>query len=177
MTYAATTAFDAIIRSGANNGKSMFDDLAASSGASTNSWNQGDLLCYDTSNFYLRAVTATGDGLSVIGIADQTVTSGKLAGPYDGLTQNNTASYGLAPSGPKYGVVAQMKLVSGVAYNFGCKVFLTNTDAQTVSSTGGDTNYVGVYVGPTLASAGSAVRGACLIGARWPAATGTGLNF
>lgn len=165
MSYSATTPANRIVRQGP--GKSLFEDCSQVVG--TASWNQGDLICIDSSTHLLRAVSGQTDAVSICGIADNTIVSGKLSGPYDGLAGNNAAAGGPQFAGPKYGVVASMKLLSGDAFVHGQPVYLTTAgDAQTVTITAPSTNDpIGIYQGPSL-TAGSASVGPVLIGSRYP---------
>lgn len=165
MSYSATTASDRIVRGGP--GKSLFDDCSNVTAGVT--WNQGDLIAFDTSAHKLKVVTAQTDAANIVGIADNTIVSGKLAGPYDGLAGNNTASIGPLFSGPKYGVVASLKLLSGDAFTTGCPVYLTTaSDAQTVTVTAPSTNDpIGIYQGPAVTASSGSV-GPVLIGCRYP---------
>lgn len=163
---AATSAKDRIIRS--DSGKTLFDD-AKNVVSSSVSWKQGDLLAFDTGNHVLKVVSTTGDASNFCGIADNTVTSGALAGPYDGLTAVDAAQSSPGIVGPKYGVVASLKLKSGDAFHPGDQVFLCNgSDSQTVTSTDpGSTDNIGIYVGASVASAASGQEGPIKIGARY----------
>lgn len=166
---AATAAYDAIVRRGP--GKSVFEDGKAAT-TSSSTWLQGDLICLDTSGHYLRRVAATGDYSTFVGIADNSVTSGKLAGPYDGLTAVDAVTSGPGFCGPKYGVVASLKLKTSDAFNIGDKVYLCNgSDTQTVTSTDpGSSDYIGIFQGPAnVASAAAGQRGHILVVAQYPA--------
>lgn len=165
---AATSAFDSIVRGGP--GASVFEDgKAACSSAST--WLQGDFIYLDTSVHVLKRVAATGDAATLVGVADNSVTSGKLVGPYDGLTAVDAASVGPGFVGPKYGVISSKTLKTSDAFVIGGKVYLSNGgDTQTVTSTdpGGDL-YVGIFVGPAaVASAAAGQQGQIKIIARYP---------
>lgn len=172
---ASTSGYDSIILSGP--GKSLFENGKVAAGTST--WNQGDIMCFDTSTHVIRAVAATGDAVTLIGVADNSVVSGKLLGPYTGLTATNAAEVGPGFAGPKYGVVANPILNTGDAFAIGAKVYLIDAlSCQTVSSTDpGDHNYIGIYQGPAVTSAAAGQKGPVLIGARYPSATATGLVF
>ena len=140
---AAGANFDAIVQDGP--GKTMFESGKAVVSSASN-WNQGDLVYLDTTNHILNRVSSTAHAISIQGVADNVVTSGKLAGPYDGLTAVDAAQVTPDFAGSRYGVVASMKLVSGQAYNVGAKVYLwdsglvSSVDSQTVYPSGGDTN-------------------------------------
>ncbi len=171
---ASTKNADNIVRSIAP--KSMFEDGAAVNSAAV-SFNQGDMICLDTSTHLLKRVAALTDAATFVGIARQAVTAGVLNGPYDGLATAGALS---SFSGPVYGVVANMVLKTGDAFNAGSKIYLADgSDSQTVSSTdSGDHDFIGIYQGPTVASAAAGQVGPCLIGCRYPSATGSqDINF
>jgi hypothetical protein len=172
------SSVDRIIRSSANNGKSLFED-GKSGVISTTTWYQGDLLCYDTSTNVIRQVAATTDAATILGIADNTVILGQLNSPYAGLTLTNSTQSTPGFVGPKYGVSASLICHTGDTLVFGQKMYLVDaTNTQTVSGTDpGDHNYIGLYMGPGLTSAPALTLVPVLLGARYPAATATGLNF
>lgn len=171
---ASTLSVDNIVRGGP--GKSLFEDGKTMAG--TNTWNQGDILCLDSSSHTIRVVAATGDAVTLLGVADNNVISGKLVGPYTGLTQVNAAQVSPGFVGPKYGITVRLKLHTGDAFVLGCKVYLSDgDDCQTVTSTAPDTNYVGIFQGAAVASAAAGQLGDVLLGARYPSATGSGLHF
>jgi hypothetical protein len=175
------TNSDRITRRGP--GKSLFEDGKSVAAAQT--WNQGDLMCYDatlnTNLGGIRPVAATGDGATFIGIADNAVTGGKLVGPYTGLTQTDASEVGPGFVGPKYGVEADMDLVTGDAWIMGQKAYLANggTSQQVTSVPTGDSNYVGIFVDPqgAITSAAAGQVGRILLGCRYPGATGAVLQF
>jgi hypothetical protein len=174
---AASFSVDDIVRGGP--GKSIFDDGKAAS-TSNSTWHQGSQICFDTGLLCLRAVTATADAATIVGIADNVVTSGKLAGPYDGLTAVDAAQVSPGFAGPKYGVTARLKLKTGDAFNIGSKVYLADgQDDQTVSSVNpGDANHVGIYVGlSATASAAAGATGDILYGCRYPNGTAGTLSL
>lgn len=177
MSISASSGnFDAVVKSGP--GKSLFESGKNATGSGS-TWHQGDLICYDTSLKYCRAVTATGDGVTFVGISDNQVISGQLNSPYAGLTPVDAAQVTPDFVGPKYGVIGRMILKTGDAFVDGGKVYLANgLDCQSVSSSDpGDGNYIGIFQGPSVSSAAAGQLGDVLIGARYPSATGTGLNF
>lgn len=173
---AATVGKDNIVRKGP--GRTIFEELKPLVSASS-TWLQGELLCFDTSSHIVRRVAATGDAATLLGVSDNAVTSGKLAGPYDGLTAVDAAQVSAGIVGPKFGVEVQLKANTGDAFTAGCKVYLIDaTDTMTVSVTDpSDHNYVGVYVGPAISSAAAGQLITVLVGARYPAGTGAALIF
>ena len=67
--------------------------------------------------------------------------------------------------GPVYGVVAFLKLTSGLNYVPGAKVYI-GADAQTVTSSAAG-SAVGLYVGPAITSAATGLVGDILIGCEY----------
>lgn len=173
---ASTSSVDAIVRGGP--GKSLFEDGKSAVG-STSTWNQGDFICFDTSLGYLRAVTATGDAATIVGVADNQIASGVLNSPYAGLTAVNAAQVTPGFVGPKYGVTVRATLKTGDAFAVGGKVFLANGQTtQTISSVDpGDANYIGIFVGPAVSSAAAGQTGDFLIGYRYPTGSTGYLNL
>lgn len=162
----ATTAKNRIVRSPAP--KSIFESALALISSSV-SFNQGDLLGLDTTNHVLKALTSDTDGLTILGIARQTIVSGKLISSYSGTAVD--ASQAIEDiSGPQYGVIANMKLKNGDVFLAGGFVYGTNVDAQTVSASG--TNPVGIFQDAGI-TAGASSTGNILLGAK----PGTALLF
>lgn len=126
---------------------------------STVSYNQGDLLALVSGK--LAAVTGDADGASILGIAPQTVVSGKPKSAYTG-TAVDAAQAIEALSGPVYGVVAKLKLKVGDSFTPGCLIYCSSVDAQTVSVTG--TNAIGLFQGAAVTGA-AGVEGPVLLGA------------
>lgn len=157
---------DRIVRG--DTGKTLFDE-ARTAVSSSVTWNQGDLLAFDTSAHVLKVVSTTADSANFCGIADNAITSGALVGPYDGLTAVNAAQVSPGFVGPKYGVVAQLILNTSDAFNVGAKVYLCNGGtSQTVTSVDpGDGNNIGIYVGPLVSSASAGQQGPIKLGARY----------
>jgi hypothetical protein len=173
---ASTSSLNAIVRNGP--GLTLFED-GKSVTSSSSSWNQGDLICFDTGSTTLRAVTATGDAATFAGIADNVVVSGQLASPYQGLTPVNGAQVSPGFVGPKYGVTARLVVNTGDALTPGCKMYLLNggTCQQVTVTNPGDGNYIGIYVGVAVASAAAGQQVDVLIGSRYPSGTGSALNL
>jgi len=166
---AATYSVDRIIRSKANNGKSMFED-GKSVCNSSSTWYQGDLICRDATSGCLRVIAATTDAATLVGIADNQVSSGKLYSPYNGLTYVDAAQVSPGFVGPKYGVVASMKLNTGDTLIPGQKVYSCDaTDTQTVTATVAGSS-VGIYVGSGVTSAPAGTLVPVLIQANYPQA-------
>ncbi len=161
-----------IVRDGP--GKTFFESGKSVASSATN-WNQGDLVYLDTSAHVLKRVAATGDAATIQGIADNVVTAGRLAGPYDGLTPVNSAQVTPDFVGPKYGVVAELVLLTSDAFYPGVKVYLHEGGNSQMVTSGADSEYIGIYVGPAVASAAAGQTGFVRLGAR--IATGNVLAF
>lgn len=166
---AATQSLNNIVRKGP--GKTLIEEARPMVSASS-TWLQGEILCFDTSTNIIRRVAATADAATLLGISDNVVTAGKLAGPYDGLTAVNAAQVSPGIVGPKYGVEVQLTLKTGDAFTPGCKVYLADAlNTQTVSVTDpSDHNHVGIYLGAAVTAA-AGQTGVVLIGCRYPAGT------
>lgn len=167
-----TKPINNIIRGGAQ-GKSLFDS-ALPVLDSTVSYNQGDLIAFNTSSNILKTA-ATGDGANFLGVAINTVVNGLPKQPYQGTAVD--ASVGASDmGGPLYSVVASLFLTTGDAYNLGDEVYLTS-DPQTVTSVQpGSDKSIGVYVGQTtIASAASGTKGDIKLGLRY--SVGGGIDY
>lgn len=120
---------------------------------STVSFNQGDLIALDTVNHVLKAVTASTDAPNFLGVAAVTIVSGKVKSPYQG-TAVDAAQAIEDIKGPVSHVVVELIATTGDAFVPGALVYLTATDAQTVTSTDpGTHDPIGVYQGKNIASA------------------------
>lgn len=136
---------------------------------STITWNQGDLLYLDTTNHLIKAMASDTTGLTCLGIARQSIASGKPVSAYTGTAVD--ASQAIEDiAGPVYGVIANLKLKSGDIFVPGQSVFGTTTDAQTVSASG--TNAIGLFQDAQI-TASSTSTGNILLGAK----IGAGLQF
>jgi hypothetical protein len=166
----AGVSVDRVYRGGAA-AKSIFEAGLPGVQVGTPTFNQGDLMCYDSSVPGIRAVTSTADGANILGISPVSVVAGKLAGPYDGLTATNAAQAAQDFRGPISGFEASMKLNSGDAFTFGCKVYLVDGgDTQTVTITDTLTSgyFVGYYTGPAFTPATAGLTGPIHLVARFP---------
>lgn len=141
---ASTSATNRVFRSNAR--KSFFENAKAAVSTAI-SWNQGDLLYLDTTAHLIKVVSATGTAATFLGIADNTVSAGKLVGPYTGLTPVTAAEAISSLVGPSFGVEALLKLKASDAFVTGGKVYLSDgSDSQTVSSVDpGDGKFIGFY--------------------------------
>lgn len=142
--------------------KSLFESAKSATDV-TVSYNQGDLMYFDSTAHLLKALDSDAHAAFAAGSAKVTVSLGKMVGPYAGLA-TDAASAVVDLPGPAYGVVAKMILKTGDAFNPGDKVYYGG-DAQTVSSTG--TNPVGLFQGSAVSSAFAGQEGECLLGAAY----------
>lgn len=160
----ATTARNNLIRQVAP--KSLFASaLPVLSSASGCTWNQGDLLCMDSNVGYLRPVTGTGDSSILVGCAVNTVVSGIQPSPVQGTAVDASAAIE-DMSGPLYGTVHQLLLASGQTYKPGAAVYLTSTDAQTVTAASGGVA-IGLFQGKQVTTSATGTYGDVLVGARF----------
>jgi hypothetical protein len=159
-----TTPINNIIRGGAQ-GRSLFPSALPLLDDTVN-YNQGDLLCLDTSNHVL-VPAATGNVANFLGVAVNTIVDGKPKSPYPGVPVNE-ASSDLA--GPLYSVVATFTLETGSALDPGDLVYLSSLGAQTVAdSDPGVNGSIGIYTGSqgTFSSSPAGQKIDVLIGARY----------
>ena len=128
-------------------------------------WNQGDMLYFDTGTNLIKPVAAEADGQYFLGIARQAIVSGVEPQPYTTLTSGAQAIVDIG--GPLYGVVAVVSLNSGDSFTPGCAVYCgpSDTNAQTVQVAG--TYAVGIYQGVAITAASSDV-GEVYFGHRYP---------
>lgn len=155
-------AFNNLIRE-VNPGRSLFASLKpVLSTACT--WNQGDILTYDATNNVLKAATGSGSGANLVGVAVNTIVAGIMPSPYQGTAVDASQAIEDA-SGPLFGNVFQMNMVSGDAWQPGQLAYLTG-DPQTVTSAATG-SAVGVYQGAAVASAVTGQFGDFMIGARY----------
>lgn len=160
-----STPINNIVRGGAQ-GRTLF--MSALPVLTTAvSFNQGDLLAYDTVNHRLKAA-ATGDGANILGVAPVTIVNGLAPSPYQGTAVD--ASQGISDiAGPQYGVVASFTLDTGSTLQPGAPVYLSVNGPQYVSTVqgGGTDKYVGLYVGPAVTSSAAGTKGDVLVGCRY----------
>ena len=138
---------------------------------STNSlctWNQGDLIAFDSNRGFLRPVTGSGDAGIIVGVALQTIVNGVKPSPYQGTAVDASEAIDDV-GGPMFGSVFQMVLQAGGTFTPGAYVYPT-TDPQTVSPTGSWP--CGIYQGLQVTQ-GSTAYGDCLIGSTYLASSGS----
>lgn len=158
----ATTNANTITRS--VNPGSMFES-AINVISSACTWNQGDMLYFNTGSNIILPVGSDANGQTFLGIARQAIVAGIEPQPYTTLTSGAQAIVDIG--GPLYGVVAKVSLKSGDSFTPGCKVYCgpSDTNAQTVSVTG--TYDVGTYQGASITAASSDI-GEVYFGHRYP---------
>jgi len=146
--------------------KSVFPDATDLTSAAV-SYDQGDLLCLKAG--LVQRSTADADTANALGVAVVKVVDGKLAGPYDGLTDVDAAQASGRITGPVYGVVCKFTLTTSDAFNPGDAVYHDVSDPQTVTITqGAGAESVGVFVGPAVASAAAGEQGEVHVGSQVP---------
>lgn len=156
-----TTAQNNIVRK--VNEKSLFESaLPVLSTSST--FNQGDLIAFDATNNIINAVTGSGSGANILGVARTTVVNGIMPSPIQGTAVD--ASQAIEDmAGPAYGVVAYFSATVGDNWTPGQKAYI-GANAQTVTSavTGSS---IGIYQGKSITSAASGTTVNILVGARF----------
>lgn len=165
----AATSKNRIVRSIAP--KSLFEEASAVVGSST-TFNQGDLLYFDTSTHTLKRLTSEANAATFCGIARIGITNGVPNSPYQGLASQPSEARGALP-GPQYGIIVALVLKSGNALNPGDSVYADPVDSNFGVQTNG-TKIIGIYQGtPALGSVtGDGVSTVeVLLGARYPADT------
>jgi hypothetical protein len=150
-----------------NPGRSLFPSVKPVLSTSS-TWNQGDLLKFDTTNKILNAVTGSGDGALTVGCAVNTVVSGVNPSPYQGTAVDASAAIE-DMGGPLYGNVFSLLLKTGDTFNPGDKGYLTS-DPQTLTSSATG-SAVATYQGPLVTSAPSGTFGDFLVGAPYTQVT------
>jgi hypothetical protein len=145
--------------------KSVFED-AINVTSTTADFDQGDVMIFDDTNNVIRKPTTEAECATLLGIARVSVIDGKMIGPYQGLTDAVPAIANLP--GPVAGVIARMVAKTGDALAPGDLLYFdpaTSTRGVTVSGT----KAIGVYQGPTIASAAAGQEVEVFIGHRFPA--------
>lgn len=147
---------------------SIFESAKAIHDA-TITYNQGDLLCFDSSAHLIKIPAVEGDGSTFLGVATESVTSGKLNSPY--TTAVDAAAAISDVPGPAYGVIAKCRLKPSDTLNPGDLVYLYPTDSRGVQASG--TKAIGVYQGATVTGAPSTsyTEVEVLLGHRYPGDT------
>lgn len=135
---------------------------------STSDWDQGDLLIFDDTTNKVRRPTLETEGNTFLGIAEQSVTDGKLAVPYSTDVDASRAISDIP--GPAYGVVAKLVLKTGDALNPGDLVYLDPVSGTHHVQAAG-TKAIGEYAGAAISSATAGQEIEVKLGARHPGDT------
>lgn len=124
-------------------------DIIAFIGASS-TWNQGDLLIFNTSLNIVAKAAVQSDGANFLGVSPISIVNGKMPSSY---TSDTDASQNPASMpGPEFGDEYFVTLKAGDSVVPGSALYLAPlTGAQVVSVTGN--KQVGVYIGPALVAA------------------------
>lgn len=148
--------------------RSVFPDMKALI-SSTSTWNQGDLLEYNTSTHVVQLVTAASTGAKFLGVAATPVVKGNMPPVYTTLVDGSQAVIDMA--GPLYGSVYLVQLKSGDAITPGTGVYIDQ--AATLIGAAGNRGVtvtqptsgviIGWYQGPSL-TAGASTEIAVLLG-------------
>lgn len=141
-------------------------------GAASN-WNQGDLLCLDTSTHLIKPLSSAADSQTFLGIAVNTVVNGTLKSSYQG-TAVDAAESPVSMSGPCSGVVGKMKLHTGDSVNPGDLMYHSLADdvqTVTVTAPSAASHALGVYQGAAITSAPAGTQVEVQLGHRYPADT------
>ena len=148
--------------------KSIF--AAADAVTGTGSYEQGDLLIFDDSANVIRKPTTEAECATILGIAVESVVSGKLKGPYPGLTDVDAAGAISSLPGPVYGVVAKLVLKTGDSLSPGDLVY-GDPASGTANVQAAGTKAIGIYQGKAVSSAAAGLEIEVLLGARHPGDT------
>lgn len=157
-------------------GRTLFPDVKYFTNSSI-SYNQGDLLIFDTANNVVRAASAESECASFLGIAALDVVNGYPRSPYS--TQVDGSQGIVAIPGPQYGDTFNMVLQTGSTLAPGAAIYgkpvAVGVEPNTlVAATG--TYQIGIYQGGAITSSAAGTMIEVLIGARWPAAA-SGAQF
>lgn len=135
------------------------------------SFNEGDLLIWDSSNHVVAKAVAESEGITFIGVAVVTIVNGLLPASY--VTSVDASLATPAISGPQFGDEYHVILTAGQTITTGSPVYLDPvTGTRNVQSSG--TKIVGIYTGAQGASVTAATGGTviyCKLGARYPGDT------
>lgn len=144
--------------------KSLFEEAAPVTALNV-TFNQGDLLYFDTSAKTIKRLTSEGNAATFVGISRIGVTNGVPNSPYQGLASQPSEAQGALP-GPQYGVIAALVLKSGDALAVGQLVYADPADSNFGIQTAG-TKAIGLYQGKAVTGDGVAVV-EVLLGVRYP---------
>jgi hypothetical protein len=144
--------------------KAIFEE-AHSVISSASTWDQGDLLYFDTSAKVIKRLASEGNAATFLGIARTKIVSGVPASPYQGLASQPNEATGAVP-GPQFGLIAALVLKSGDALSPGALVYADPATGNfNVQASG--TKDIGVYQGASVTGDGvTSVE--VFLGARYP---------
>ncbi len=144
--------------------KSLFES-AINVISSAVSFNQGDLLVFNDTSNLIAVPAAEAEGSTFLGVATVSIVSGKLVNPYTGIPDAVSTSAISDVPGPAYGVIAKCVAKTGIALAPGDAIYLDPaTGTRGVTNTG--TKIIGIYQGPTVASAAAGQEIEVLLGCR-----------
>lgn len=145
--------------------KSLFDDMSNVID-STCTFNQGDFLVLTSNKL---APVASGElGTNFCGISRVSIVSGQPVSPIQG-TDVDASVQAIPLAGPEYGTTNKVVAKTGDAFTPGCPVYIDGASGtRHVTSTAGSSKIIGVYQGPTIASAAAGQEIEVLIGAVYP---------
>lgn len=146
-------------------GRSIFPSLIDVIDA-TISFEQGDLLFFDTSPNLVKVLSAETDTADFLGISNVTLVFGKIKQPY--ATDVDASQAIVSQAGPLYGVVALLEAKGSDAFNSGDLVGADPANLARGVSVTVTTKSIGVYQGKDIASATQGQLIEVLITAQFP---------
>lgn len=145
--------------------KSLFPDATAVIDA-TVTFDQGDLLYLDTTNHLIKRMAAEGDAATFQGVAEVSITLGKLNGPYPGTAVDAAQAISAIP-GPVFNVRGKFPVKAGEAFVPGGAVYADPVSGP-ANVQGAGTKQIGIYQGANIASTTAGQLIEVLLGARSP---------
>ena len=144
--------------------KTLFPDIQNVVNSST-SFDEGDLLIFNTTTHRLELPAAEADGATFVGVSPIKVTNGKPPAVY--ATDVDASAAIPAQMGPVFGNAFRVILKAGDAIQPGNQVYLDPASGtKNVSVTG--TKAIGTYYGKALTAAAGGTVIEVVIGARFP---------
>lgn len=144
--------------------KTIFPDIQKVVNSSS-TWNEGDLLIFNTTTHRIEKPTLETQGSTFVGVSPIQISQGKPPAVY--VADVDASAAIPAQMGPEYGNAYRVILKAGDAINPGDSVYLDPTSgAQNVSVTG--TKAIGTYYGAALTAATGGTVIEVVIGARFP---------
>jgi len=146
--------------------KSAFESAKAVI-ASDVSFDQGDLLYFNTSTDKISRLSSEGDAATFLGIAPVTISNGKIPSPYSTPVDASRAIADIP--GPQYGDIHACLLKPGDTLAAGDNVYASPSDGNRYVSVSG-TKAIGIYQGGAVtgASSDTPTTVEILIGCRYP---------